>query len=265
MTETEVLFTRMLHCDRVSLYLDKERRLTGEQSFFVAQSLKRRAAGEPLEYILGTCEFLGNEFFVDHRVLIPRPETEIVVETAIRYARSGYSVPKNNVTILDIGTGSGNIAVSLALFLPDARVIAFDISTDALSVARINATTHGCSDRIKFVCSDVQSDCGFLPAGCDMVVSNPPYVISSDIESLQPEVRREPREALDGGEDGLMFYRTIAPQALRSVRVGGFAIVEIGYGQCEQVCGIFQGYGFLFCEVVKDYNGIERVIVFKKL
>jgi release factor glutamine methyltransferase len=261
MNESEILFTSLFNCDRASLYVDKDRRLTHEQSVFLAQALKRRMSGEPLEYILGTSEFMGRKFLVNSNVLIPRPETEILVEIALKYARIAEQKFDSCSTILDIGTGSGNIAVSLASSLPGARVIALDISEDALCVAHANAQIHGCGNRIQFIRSDVVSGCGLAGDSCDMVISNPPYVISTDIERLQPEVRREPREALDGGEDGLMFYRMIAAQAVPILRAGGLLIMEIGFGQCERITEILQQNGFSVREVVKDYNGIERVIV----
>jgi release factor glutamine methyltransferase len=261
MNETEILFTSLLNCDRVSLYLDKERRLTREQSLFLAEALKRRMSGEPLEYILGNCEFMGREFLVNSAVLIPRPETEILVETAVRYARIDQQKPVSDMMILDLGTGSGNIAVSLASFLPGARFVAIDISEDALSVARRNAAVYGCSERIRFVCNNLMAGCGIAEASCSMIISNPPYIVSGEIQGLQREVLREPRAALDGGEDGLMFYRTICGQALRFLRDDGVLIMEMGFGQCRRITEIFRQSGFSVREVVRDYNGIERVIV----
>jgi release factor glutamine methyltransferase len=264
MTETEVLFTRLFKCDRAALYLDKERRLTGEQSHIIVDTLKRRIAGEPFEYILGDCEFMGLQFRVDRRALIPRPETEILVETALRIA--GSMRQRSRLTLLDAGTGSGNIAVALARSLPSAALIACDISQAALALARANAESNGCSGRIRFVRCDMLAGFGLVDNACDMVVSNPPYIVSGEIDGLQPEVRREPRAALDGGNDGLLFYRKIAGQAQRLLRPGGALIVEIGAGQCADVKRIFEGQGgFSVRDIVKDYNGIERVIVAQPL
>lgn len=260
MTEAEVLFTELLGCDRALLYLDKERRLSREQSRSVADALKRRTAGEPLEYILGKCEFMGLEFFVDQNVLIPRPETELLVETAVRYAR-GMEKP----LIADIGTGSGNIAVSCAFFLPSCRVVAVDSSPGALALARRNAERHGCSQRICFGQADLMEGTVLWPDSCRLILANPPYVVSGEIDTLAPEVRCQPRPALDGGIDGLAFYRRLAAQAPLFLCPGGLLILEIGAGQSEAVSRIIEAGRILSVrEVIRDYNSIARVIVAKK-
>lgn len=255
MNETELVFTRVLNCDRVSLHLDKARRLTPGESGSVASCLKRRIAGEPLAYILGSCEFMGLEFKTDPRALIPRPETELLVEAAIRYA-GGFAAP----AIADIGTGSGVIAVSLAKFLPSAKIIAGDISEAAVRLAEENASRNGMGGRVVFVRSDLFS--GLRECSCDMIVTNPPYIVSGEIDGLAPEVRREPRLALDGGEDGLGFYRRICAEAPRYLRPGGFLLMEIGAGQCPPVRALIDGSGLLRVkEVREDYSAIERIVV----
>lgn len=257
MNETELVFTRALNCDRVSLHLDKARRLTPGESGSVASCLKRRIAGEPLAYILGSCEFMGLEFKTDPRALIPRPETELLVEAAIRYA-GGFAAP----VIADIGTGSGAIAVSLAKFLPSAKIIAGDISEAALRLAEENASRNGVRGRVVFVRSDLFS--GMRADACDMIVANPPYIVSSEIDGLSPEVRSEPRLALDGGPDGLHFYRRICAEASRYLRPGGYLLMEIGAGQRRPVEAIIGDSGLRFVEVKEDYSAIERVIVAAK-
>jgi release factor glutamine methyltransferase len=260
MTETEIVFTSLLKCDRVSLYLDKDRRLTGEQSRSAADTLRRRLAGEPLEYILGTCEFMGIELLVDSRVLVPRPETELLVETVLARAPKGCSL------VADLGTGSGAIAVSLALSLPSASLVCLDISPGALACCRENGRRNGCAPRMRFVRADMRAGLAFAPGSFDMIVSNPPYVASRDIPGLQPEVRSEPAAALDGGSDGLAFYRAIARHAPAALRQGGLLAVEIGAGQCREVTDIFEASGSIpVREVIKDYAGIERVIIAGKV
>ena len=256
MTETELLFTHIFKCDRVSLYLDKERRLSGNQGARIAGALRRRMSGEPLAYILGSCEFMGLEFKVDPRCLIPRPETELLVEAVIRRAGSAGK----GLTIADIGTGSGAIAVSLAKFLPSAKIIAGDISEPALELARENAAANDVAERIVFMRADLLS--GLREGACDIIVSNPPYVVSGEIDGLEPEVRSEPRLALDGGPDGLDFYRKMCAQASRFLRARGLLFMEIGAGQCPPVCAMVRETGLLeVIDRIKDYSAIERVIV----
>jgi release factor glutamine methyltransferase len=257
LTETELLFTHVLDCERVDLYLRPERKLEAGQYARIGDALRRRMSGEPLEYILGKSWFMGHEFIVDANVLIPRPETELLVEAAIRYAREA-----NIRTVADIGTGSGNIAVSIACALPTVRLVALDISEAALAVARRNARDNVVNGRISFLSSDVLEAAG--PDTFGMIVSNPPYVASREIDGLQPEVRREPRGALDGGKDGLDFYRRIAAEAPRCLGQRGMLLLEIGFGQCERVQKILEVKGFRVREIIKDYAGIERVIAAQK-
>lgn len=255
MTEAELLFTQILDCQRHSLYLNKEALLDRVQLDRISSALKRRAGGEPIQHILGNEEFMGLEFKVSGDVLIPRPETEILVEAVLKNL--------NPSRILDVGTGSGCIAVSLAKFIPGTQVDALDISHEALEVAKENAETH--KVKINFIQSDLFGSCSLWPASYDLIVSNPPYVASGDIEGLQAEVRHEPRLALDGGRDGLDFYRRIIPGSLRYLKDGGYLVLEIGFDQKDRIMEIFQPLrDFKIQEVVKDYNNIDRVIVAKK-
>ncbi|MDD2703445.1 MAG: peptide chain release factor N(5)-glutamine methyltransferase [Candidatus Omnitrophica bacterium] len=263
MTEAELVFTHVMQCDRAALYLDRGRMLDKAVSGRLSDVLRRRADGEPLAYILGTQEFMGFEFLVNDSVLVPRMETEILVETAVRYSSGALRHRRTGFKILDLGTGSGNIAVSLARLVPEAGIDALDISEGALSVARKNARLNEAAHRIRFIRRDMFNDCPDLrPEGYSFIVSNPPYIPSGEIARLQPEVRREPRIALDGGADGLDFYRRIVEVSPGYLKEHGLLVMEIGFGQREAVAGIFEeNKNFELEEVVKDYSGIERVVV----
>ncbi len=254
--------TQLLKCDRASLYLMRDSIPDGDLSVKLADALQRRIGGEPIQYILGSTEFMGFFFTVTPACLIPRQETEILVETAIRYGRT-VSNASRRIDVLDIGTGSGCIAVSLAKSL-ESGVAAVDISEEALRIARANARYHGVEGAIDFVCADFFS-AGFRrwpPGFFDMVVSNPPYIPSQQIDTLSIEVRHEPRRALDGGSDGLSFYRMIAGESAVCLKRRGFLLVEIGFDQAEDVRNIFQNSRkFEIIEVIKDYSGMDRVVV----
>ncbi|MDD5730642.1 MAG: peptide chain release factor N(5)-glutamine methyltransferase [Candidatus Omnitrophica bacterium] len=262
MNETELLFTHVLNCDRASLYLDKERALNKDEVLFISAALKRRIRGEPIAYILGKQEFMGLDFKVNKDVLIPRQETEILVESAIKAAGTLKLSRSGPLKILDVGTGSGCIAISLAKFLPREEISAVDVSEKALAVALENAKLHDA--RVKFINSDLFVRCPTPEARYDIIVSNPPYIPSLEIEKLQPEVRYEPRAALDGGNDGLDFYRRIIKSAGEYLKDNGLLIMEMGFGQKDAVKNILQKSGnFEIIDMVKDYSDIERVIIGK--
>lgn len=264
MNEAELLFSSILNCNRLSLYLNKEILLDKNNSVFIASVLKRRMKGEPIQYILGKTEFMGFEFKVTPDVFIPRPETEILVEEVInQVARSqGHKVTR----LLDIGTGSGCIAISLAKLLSDIEITATDISEKALEIAKSNALMNNVFGRIKFIQSDLFTREGLQDACYDIIVSNPPYIPSEEIDKLQPEIKYEPRIALDGGIDGLDFYRRLISSYLRYLKRSGLLIIEIGFNQKEVLKNIFQKYAdFEIIEVVKDYNGLERVMIVQKM
>lgn len=215
----------------------------------------RRVRREPMAYIRGTQEFYGREFLVGPGVLIPRPETELLVDEA-KAAAMGRRTPR----IADIGTGSGCLAVTLALELPSAQVTATDISADALTIARGNAEAHGVASRITFVEASYLTG---MAGPFDLIVSNPPYVRATDEPSLSPEVRdHEPREALFGGEDGLRDIRAIAQAATTALKPGGVLVMEIGFGQARAVTAVLTAVG-LGGEVTirRDLQGIPRVAV----
>jgi release factor glutamine methyltransferase len=260
MVESELLFTHILDCDRVSLYLNKDTLLTSNQSELISGSLKRRIKGEPLQYIIGKAEFMGFEFKVNPDVLIPRPETEILVEAALRLAR-GLGLKALN--ILDMGTGSGCIAVSLAKNLEGAQITAVDISMRALKTAAKNAQLN--KAEVNFIQSDLFSNKALKVKSYDLIVSNPPYIVSKDIGYLQPELRYEPVAALDGGIDGLEFYREMIKKAPVYLKDGGMLLMEMGFNQRNDIEGLFAGSDYFdIIEVIKDYNNIDRVIAAKK-
>lgn len=259
MNEAELLFMEILNCQRMSLYLNKDLPLNKDKSSLVASVLKRRIYGEPLQYILGKTEFMGLEFKVGKGVFIPRPETEILVETVIKIVVSNKSSvisPK----ILDLGTGSGNIAVSLTKLLPNTEITATDISSRALKIARENAELY--KVKINFVKSNLFDTYGLKLNTYNLIVSNPPYIPTAEIDNLQPEINYEPRIALDGGKDGLDFYRKIVNKAAAYLKEDGYLILEMGFKQREAIENIFRNsQTFCIKDIIKDYNHIDRVIV----
>jgi len=257
MNEAELLFSQVLGLSRPDLYLQRGAVLEKNKSLEVAAVLKRRIAGEPLAYILGKIEFMGLDFKVTPGVLIPRQETEILVEEALRIAR-GFE--NGILKILDIGTGSGCIAIALAKNLARARIDAIDISGPALEVAKCNAREHGVA--VNFIESDLFENNALRAASYDLILANPPYVVSAEIDQLAIEVRQEPRLALDGGSDGLDFYRRLARKVALYLKEKGYLILEMGLGQSKAVSKIFEESGDLrVIKVNVDYQGIKRVII----
>jgi release factor glutamine methyltransferase len=218
--------------------------------------IARRAAREPLAYIVGGKEFYGLELEVNRHVLIPRPETELIVESALAALRA-----KPSATVLDLATGSGAIAIAIAVNAAGVSVTATDISTPALEVARRNAQRHRCAQSIDFVAGDCFAALPCSHPKFDLIVSNPPYVAERELARLEPEVARyEPRTALLGGKDGLDFYRRIGREVSAHLAVGGEVIVEVGAGQAEAVIRLLEEGGCCPVEVVRDLSGHERVV-----
>jgi release factor glutamine methyltransferase len=230
----------------------------GEDEFSLAESLRykslldRRAKGEPIQYITGETEFYGLPFRVTPDVLIPRPETEHLVETVVALARS-FAAPR----IVDIGAGSGAISVALAHHLPKARITTTDLSEAALAIARENVRSNGVADRICFLQGDLLAP--LAGEKFDIIVSNPPYVPARDRDSLSVEVREyEPLLALFAGEDGLDIYRRLIPAAFVALISGGFIALEIGYGQADAVQNFLRAAGFAQIEFTPDLQSIPR-------
>lgn len=233
---------------RLLLLADLDEQVSGEDEVRFARLLSRRVSGEPLQYVLGEADFMGHTFAVDARVLIPRPDTETLCEAAIDRLPTGGS-------LLDIGTGSGAIAVSVALARPHARVTASDISPDALAVAEANAARLGA--RVTFTRSDLLS--ALEGDAFDVIVSNPPYIPTGELAGLQQEVRREPVLALDGGEDGLSLYRRLLSQLPGRLYAGGALLLEVGDGQAAQVAALLFSH-FRETTILRDLAGLERVV-----
>ena len=220
--------------------------------------VERRRAGDPIQYISGEAEFYGLSFKVNHDVLIPRPETEHLVEKAIELAR-GFKQQR----IVDVGTGSGAIAVALASNLPDANIHATDVSAAALRVARTNAKRHGVEARASFRAGDLLTP--IADRRFDLVVSNPPYVAETDRDSLSVEVRDyEPARALFAGADGLAIYRRLIPAAFDALFHERYLALEIGFGQQLAVEALLAGAGFAGIEFTSDLQGIPRVAVARR-
>jgi len=278
--DAEVLLAYVLGTNRAGLYARLHDPYSSQHAQAFQHLVQRRARREPLQYITGVQEFWSLPFRVDQRVLIPRPETEVVVETALRLLsqsaignrQSTIEQPphpgplpqgERRISILDLGTGSGCIAIALATELPRAEIWATDISQDALAVTQENARRHGVAGRITFLHGDL-----FIPTvraedRFDLIVANPPYIAHDDLATLQPEVRDwEPHSALDGGVEGLDFYYRLLSEGPDYLRPGSWLVMEIGRGQSAQVLRFAQdqqSLGNCFC--IPDYTGKARVIV----
>ncbi len=246
----EHLLAAALGLKRMELYLQFDRPLGESERAPLRETVRRRGAREPLQHVLGTAEFHGRTFTCDRRALVPRPETEQLVEIALELVRS---IP--SPAILDVGTGSGVIAVTLACELPAAEVIATDISPDALALAAENATRHGVAERISFAKADLwpQDAQAF-----DLVVANLPYIPSGELPGLSPEVRHDPASALDGGPDGLDAIRALVRDTPARLRPGGALLMEIGLGQADAVAALLEASKFRDISVRPDYQSIPR-------
>jgi release factor glutamine methyltransferase len=254
----ELLLAHVLGKKRLELYLEFEREVDNTQLESLRELVRRRADGEPIQYITGEAEFHGLKFLVDRRVLIPRPETELLVETVLQDPPGAAGAAP---VLVDLCTGSGCIAVTLATRCAGAIVYALDVSEDALAVARMNAERHGVEKNIRFFRGDLLQA---LPenARADAIVSNPPYVATGDLAALPKEVRDfEPWLALDAGKDGLDVYGRIAAQAAGRLTSSGRLYLELGAGQRAAVEDILGAHGFNMDRVVRDLQGHDRVLV----
>jgi release factor glutamine methyltransferase len=255
----ELLLMHVASCDRAYLYAHPEQPLEPESHAEYFSLIDRRATGTPTQYLTGKQEFWGLEFEVTPDVLIPRPETEHVVEVAL--ARVGESRRNAPLAIADIGTGSGCIAIALTAELPKASIVATDISAPALEVAKRNAARHNAASRIQFAQSDLFASID-SPAEFDLVVSNPPYVARRDAHSLPIEIREhEPHSALFAGQDGLDVYRALIVQSESRMKRGGHLVLELGFGQFEAVSELLDSArGWSRVSATMDLAGIPRVL-----
>jgi release factor glutamine methyltransferase len=271
----ELLIMFTLGCDRAYLYAHPERELTLSETQRYDEALTRRSTGVPAQYITGHQEFWGLDLIVSPAVLIPRPETEHVVEAVLEIVsaahskqsqeqnqrpRAGAPAP-HGLGIVDVGTGSGAIALALATELPSAEINATDTSPDALEVARANAARHDLASRIEFHQADLLDGLG--PSSFDFVVSNPPYVGESEEDSVQLEVRKfEPRDAVFAGPTGLEVIERLIPQAHAALRPGGWLVFEISGTIADRVHGLLASWDEV--EIKNDLQGIARVAIARK-
>ena len=262
----ELLFAYSLNISREELYVRLRQEIKEEEKDALERLIQRRISGEPLQYILGHQEFWSINFEVDPRVLIPRPETELLVEQSLSILSEGTF--KQNPSVLEIGTGSGAIAIALAKEVKNIFLVATDISEGAVCLAKKNAKSAGVEDKVKFVNGDLFSPLrpstghGFF----DLILSNPPYIVRRKISTLAKEVKDyEPTIALDGGKDGLAFYRRIIPEASGYLREGGWLLLEVALGQGPAVSGLIEKEGRFFSpECIPDLSGIGRVVKAQK-
>ena len=253
----ELLLMHVVGASRAWLYAHADDPLDAGAAERYGELIRRRSAGTPTQYLTGHQEFWGLEFEVTPDVLIPRPETEHVMEVAI--GRLGKERSREPLRVADVGTGSGCLAVALARELPAARIFATDVSPRALAVARRNAARHGVAERIAFVESDLLA--AFLPRSLDLVVSNPPYIGRKEAASLPREVREhEPAEALFGGEEGMEAYPTLIAEAAERLIASGVLVVELGYEVSERVEALLDTADWRDIAITNDLAGIPRVL-----
>ena len=288
--QTELLLAHLLQMPRMKLYLNFDRVLTTAETEALRELVKRRGLREPLQHILGATSFCGLEIAVSRHALVPRPETELLAELGWqwlgKHPTSNIQNPTSNSqnatpSALDFGTGTGCIAIALAAKCPDAIITALDVSAEALALAKENALRNTVSERIEFLqgdgfapladalergrpareSGDTNTRAG-RPCSFDLIISNPPYISSAEIETLAPEVRDfDPRLALDGGADGLSFYRMFAAQAKAFLKPDGKIMLEFGDGQADAIKTIFESEKWIVEAVKEDYSQRARILV----
>ena len=258
--QAELLLAHVLKMPRMKLYLNFDRVLAPAEVDAFRETVRRRGQREPLQHIVGTVSFCGLELATSRHALIPRPETELLAQFGWEFLQQHSAAAP---TAFDFGTGTGCLPISLAVKCPQIRVWAGDISSEALALARDNAAKHAVQDRIEFIESD-----GFaglaVDTRFDLIVSNPPYIATAEIATLQPEVRdHDPRLALDGGADGLDFYRRLAEQGRARLNPGGKIMVELGDGQAAAVTEIFSAQNWIVEAIRQDYSPRDRFLLAK--
>ncbi|MGQ9456639.1 MAG: peptide chain release factor N(5)-glutamine methyltransferase [Armatimonadota bacterium] len=252
--EAQLILAHVLNSTRLGITANIHSTIPEQQVRAFEELLARRIAREPLAYILGKKEFYGLEFMVRPGVMVPRCETEVLVDECTKRLK------KPDPIIADIGTGTGAIAIALAIAIPDSTIYATDISPLAIEIAKCNTEKYSLESRIRIFRGNLLEHLNGLVF--DAVVSNPPYIPTEGIDALQPEIKLyEPRLALDGGPDGLNYYRKLIPASLRVLKNGGFLAVEVGIKQASNVVKMFRSAGYSAVEITKDLSGIERVVV----
>ena len=252
----ELLLAHVLGKKRIDLYLEFDRPLGERELEPLRELMKRRAAGEPLQHLLGTIDFLGRSFLCDARALVPRHETEQLVEILL-------ALPSKPARLLDAGTGSGIIALTLAAEWPEAAVDAIDISPEALALAAANADRLALTGRVRFLQGDLLAPLAGQPAAYGLIVANLPYIPAGEISTLSREVRRDPVTALDGGQDGADLIRALLAQARSHLLPGGTIALEIGAGQAEMLMEHLRLLGYIDIRATADYAGINRFLFAK--
>jgi len=279
--QTELLLAHLLKMPRMKLYLNFDRVLTASETDALRELVKRRGQREPLQHIVGSTSFCGFDIAVNRHALVPRPETELLAESGWNFLVTRHSPP---VTALDFGTGTGCIAIALATKCPNVKIVAIDISAGALVLAKENAKKNNVAEKIIFLGGDgfealqsvgqasrlspfeiKKSETGATPVlQFDLIISNPPYIPSAEIETVDPEVRDfDPRAALDGGADGLDFYRKLAKEAKAFLKPDGKIMMEFGDGQADAIKKIFENEKWIVEAVKEDYSQRARVLVAK--
>ncbi|CEJ72254.1 N5-glutamine S-adenosyl-L-methionine-dependent methyltransferase [[Clostridium] sordellii] len=260
--DTEILLQKALgDVDRLYIQLNLDKKLSDEELKCFNEMINDRLNGRPIAYIVKNREFMALDFYVEEGVLIPRPDTEPLVEEVIELSKG-----MKDVTIVDIGTGSGAISVSLAKYIKNSYVYSLDISDKALSIGKKNAVNNEVDDKIEFIKSDVFTGIKDRNLKLDIIVSNPPYIKKEDIKTLHTQVKDyEPYIALEGGEDGLDFYRTITEESLKHLKSNGILAFEVGHDQANDVCTIMENHGYKKIYTKKDLQGIDRVVIGFKL
>ena len=258
-----MILSHLLDYKRIDLYVYPDKPVEDTVVIRYKEAIQKRSQRVPLQYITNHAEFMSLDFYVDERVLIPRPETELLVEAVIK--RAQILTHENEIVIVDIGVGSGNIAITLAMKIDNARIFAIDLSPDALAVAKINAQRHAVFSKITFLCGDIFRPLeGYgIESKVNFIVSNPPYVSSAEFDSLQEEVRNfEPYGALISGQDGLQMFRRIITHANTWLKPGGYVIFEAGEKQARKVARLFEDRGcFKKAVFLKDYQHIYRIVI----
>jgi release factor glutamine methyltransferase len=260
--EAEILLAHALDLKRIGLYTNYERILTTEDLSGFKKLIQRRSKHEPIAYITGNQPFMSLDFYVDRSVLIPRPETEKLVEVVIDLVKS-RTAPRTPFLAADIGTGSGAIAVSLAKYLSDIKVIGIDSSSDAIKIAQKNAERHKVNDRCQFIAGDMLDPLETTNK-FDLILSNPPYIPTADIDTLQPDVKDyEPKEALDGGENGLLYIKKLIQESPKYLKEDGHLIFEFGIKQADNIMELTKD-NFEETKIIKDSSGVERLYLGRK-
>ena len=257
--EARILLGHAINLSPVQIYTRPEQTLSREEENKLQKLVGRRLQHEPTAYILKHREFYGIDFYVDSRVLIPRPETEVLVDAALEFARSRSSHITRPLLVADIGTGCGAIAISLALNLPGSKVYATDISPSALDVARLNCEHHKVAEQVTLLPGNLLQP---LPEPVDLIVANLPYIKNSELPNLSPEIAKfEPRMAIDGGDNGLDCIQQLLEQVKERINFGGCLLLEIGHNQEKDISRLIHScFNRVNCEYIEDLNGIKRVV-----